>query len=165
MKKCMGVISELLVVSMFFALSSGCASIIKGGKQNVSVKSFPQGANCDVINAKTNDRMSNITTPTMITLERGSGYFRSGQYRIRCKSGDYPIQEAYLDGNLNGWYIGGNILLGGLIGWLIVDPLTGAMYTLEPEMVLIDFQDPTKSILKPVVTDNTQTKQHIFDNL
>ena len=34
----------------------------------------------------------------------------------------------------DGWYIGGNILVGGLIGWFIVDPLTGAMYTLPKEV-------------------------------
>ena len=32
--------------------------------------------------------------------------------------------------SLNGWYIG-NLLFGGLIGFLIVDPLTGAMYRFD----------------------------------
>ena len=148
-------------VTMFTFLFSifGCASIVKGGKQNVEVKSVPKGANCDVINARTNTTMSNVTTPATLTLERGGdGYFKYGKYRIRCTSGD-SYQEAYLEGYANGWYIGGNLLLGGLIGYLIIDPLTGAMYTLEPEMVLVDFQDPSKSILtKPVATDNTKTK-------
>jgi hypothetical protein len=39
-----------------------------------------------------------------------------------------------LDSTLSGWYFG-NILIGGLIGLLIVDPLTGAMYDLEPENI------------------------------
>lgn len=34
-----------------------------------------------------------------------------------------------------GWYLVGNIFIGGLIGWLIVDPLTGAMWTLSPDMI------------------------------
>jgi hypothetical protein len=33
---------------------------------------------------------------------------------------------------MSGWYIG-NILFGGLIGMLVVDPQTGAMYRLEPK--------------------------------
>ena len=33
----------------------------------------------------------------------------------------------------NGWYIGGNIIFGGLIGWFIVDPRNGGMYTLSPK--------------------------------
>jgi len=32
--------------------------------------------------------------------------------------------------SLNGWYFG-NIIFGGLIGLLIVDPATGAMYRLD----------------------------------
>ncbi len=35
---------------------------------------------------------------------------------------------------VDGWYWG-NIVFGGLIGWLIVDPATGAMYKLETEFV------------------------------
>jgi hypothetical protein len=39
-----------------------------------------------------------------------------------------------IDGAINGWYFG-NILFGGLIGMLAVDPSTGAMYTLKPDAV------------------------------
>lgn len=35
---------------------------------------------------------------------------------------------------LSGWYFG-NLVFGGLIGMLIVDPLTGAMYNLKPEKI------------------------------
>ncbi|KGQ53534.1 hypothetical protein IO44_11000, partial [Gallibacterium anatis str. Avicor] len=34
---------------------------------------------------------------------------------------------------IDGWYIG-NILFGGIVGLLIVDPITGAMYKLPPEV-------------------------------
>jgi hypothetical protein len=37
-----------------------------------------------------------------------------------------------VDCNVNGWYIDNN-LFGGLIGMLIVDPITGAMYKLSPD--------------------------------
>jgi hypothetical protein len=42
--------------------------------------------------------------------------------------------EAKLDSSLSGWYFG-NIIFGGLLGMLIVDPLTGAMYNLTPEKI------------------------------
>lgn len=35
------------------------------------------------------------------------------------------------------WYIGGNLLFGGLIGWLIVDPASGAMWHFDPEQVSV----------------------------
>jgi hypothetical protein len=31
--------------------------------------------------------------------------------------------------------VAGNFVFGGLIGWLVVDPLSGAMYNLEPEHI------------------------------
>jgi hypothetical protein len=36
--------------------------------------------------------------------------------------------------SVNGWYVG-NVIFGGLVGFLIVDPLTGAMWVLEPKDV------------------------------
>ena len=45
----------------------------------------------------------------------------------------YANKELTIVGTMSGWYIG-NILFGGLIGMLAVDPVTGAMYVL-PETV------------------------------
>jgi len=41
-----------------------------------------------------------------------------------------PLQE-----HPNLWYIFGNIPLGGVPGWLIIDPFNGGMYNIEPENV------------------------------
>ncbi len=41
----------------------------------------------------------------------------------RARAGD-------VDAHVNGWYFG-NILLGGVLGMLIIDPATGAMYKLN----------------------------------
>ena len=42
----------------------------------------------------------------------------------------YGKQVATISAELDGWYIG-NIVFGGLIGMLIVDPATGAMWRLD----------------------------------
>ncbi len=39
--------------------------------------------------------------------------------------------------------LGGNILFGGLIGWLIVDPATGAMWTLVPKEINTELAEET----------------------
>jgi len=46
---------------------------------------------------------------------------------------------------LNGWYIG-NLLFGGLIGLLIVDPLTGAMWTLDPKDINLILEKKTAGL-------------------
>jgi hypothetical protein len=36
------------------------------------------------------------------------------------------------DSTVNGWYVG-NVILGGMIDLLVVNPATGAMWTLTPK--------------------------------
>ena len=44
------------------------------------------------------------------------------------------------DAYLNGWYIG-NVVFGGLIGLLIVDPETGAMWRLDENPIGVEYLD------------------------
>ncbi|MEW6291598.1 MAG: hypothetical protein AB1545_17315, partial [Thermodesulfobacteriota bacterium] len=44
-------------------------------------------------------------------------------------------QVITVESKANGWYILGNLLFGGLIGYLIVDPATGAMWNLTPDKI------------------------------
>jgi len=44
---------------------------------------------------------------------------------------------------VSAWYVAGNFVFGGLIGWLIVDPLTGGMWTISPENVDASMQGMT----------------------
>ena len=46
----------------------------------------------------------------------------------------YKTKEVSVGAKLGGWYAG-NFIFGGLIGFLIVDPATGAMWTLSPKEV------------------------------
>ena len=46
----------------------------------------------------------------------------------------YKTSEVRIHSTINGWYFG-NLLLGGVIGMVVVDPLTGAMYTLSPDHI------------------------------
>jgi len=51
-----------------------------------------------------------------------------------------PFHLPPINSSVDGWYFG-NILVGGLIGMLIVDPATGAMYNLPERVdVLLDAQ-------------------------
>jgi hypothetical protein len=64
-----------------------------------------------------------------VALNRSAGYFKGGSYTIRISKDGYRDQNLQIQSSINGWYIG-NIIFGGLIGWVIVDPITGAMYSL-----------------------------------
>ncbi len=72
-------------------------------------------------------------TPSMVTLSASNGFFQPAKYQVEFTKNGAPTQTIPLTSDIDGWYFG-NILFGGLIGMLIVDPATGAMWKL-PENV------------------------------
>jgi hypothetical protein len=65
-------------------------------------------------------------------LARSTGYFKPAHYQLTFQKKGYAQQNVDLRASMNPWYIG-NIVFGGLIGLVIVDPLTGAMWTLDSD--------------------------------
>lgn len=112
----------------------GCASIIKGCHQSVSIRSNPSGCRVTVTDSSGSVVMTQAT-PCTVSLARGRGFFTRGNYQVRFENPGYAPAEINVSGTLGGWYIIGNLFIGGLIGWLIVDPLTGAMWSLGPDPV------------------------------
>lgn len=111
-----------------FVLFSGCASIVSDSTYPVEVKSIPSGRDF-----KIRDKRGKIVhtgvTPEVVNLKSGAGYFTKAEYSIEIDPGLLlPIKSSF-----DTWYLG-NIIFGGLIGMLIVDPLSGAMWKL-PESV------------------------------
>jgi len=74
--------------------------------------------------------MSNTgVTPATIPLIAGESYFHAKVYDLTFSKPGFAEQHSILRADIDGWYFG-NILFGGLIGMLIVDPLTGKMWKL-----------------------------------
>jgi hypothetical protein len=126
-------ILAVALLVLFLIFTASCASIIKGSDQTVQIRSEPPEASVKVINMRTNQQVASGSTPLALTLSRGAGYFKSSKYQVLIEKAGYQKAEYALEGGANGWYIGGNIIFGGLNGWLGVDPATGAMWTLQPE--------------------------------
>ena len=123
---------SLIAASAAVLALSGCASIFNGKTQQVTVSSVPDGATATVTNSA-GDKIHNGSTPITLTLNRGASYFKSESYTIVLTKEGFAPKELKLTATVSGWYIG-NIVFGGLIGMLAVDPATGAMYTF-PESV------------------------------
>jgi PEGA domain len=112
---------------------AGCASIVSGGPKKVTVNSRPPGARVMVYD-KSGKVIMTSQTPATLSLDRSSGYFRGEDYRIVIEKPGYKRAEITVRAAINGWYFG-NLAFGGVIGMLVVDPLTGAMYTLDPDKI------------------------------
>jgi hypothetical protein len=115
------------------AAASGCATIVSRGSQTITVTSVPEAANVSIVNVGGTAVHSGLT-PMTVTLKKGRGYFKPETYTVRFAKEGFQQREVTVRGQVNGWYFG-NIIFGGLIGMLAVDPATGAMYTLTPKAV------------------------------
>lgn len=112
------IISSTLAIAL---LTSSCATMVSGSKQNVKFSSNPSTATIFI------DEVEVGKTPFEIKLERKS------EHSVMIKLEGYQTYETKLTKKFNAWYIG-NILFGGLIG-IIIDPITGAMYNLSPDQI------------------------------
>lgn len=116
---------------------SGCATIMgQSAAETLNVRSIPDQANVEIFD-ESGIKVFEGKTPTSLPLEKKRAYFRGKKYSVVIKKEGHIEQTITVDTRLNGWYIGGNLVFGGLLGYLIIDPLTGAMYTLETSAIQV----------------------------
>ncbi len=142
----------LIVLLLPVLLLTGCASIVGKSAFPLTINSHPDGANISIQDEK-RTKVFTGTTPTTVTLNAGESYFHAKSYNITFSKPGYADQYAVVKASLSGWYFG-NIVFGGLIGILIVDPITGKMWKLPTEVsanlsqkLAMDQTQPTLKIL------------------
>ena len=113
-------------------LLSGCASIVAKNDQVVTISTEPDGADVIIKNSK-GRVVHKALSPTNVTLLTSDGYFSGETYSVSLRKNGYWGKDLVINSTPRGWYLFGNIAFGGLVGWFIVDPVTGAMYKLKPE--------------------------------
>ena len=100
----------------------GCASIVHGTRQEVSISSNPS-------EAMVSDGEVTIKTPGKINLKRNKDHI------LTITKPGYETESVRIVRVISG-ALAGNILAGGVIGWG-VDAVSGAQWRLEPETVAI----------------------------
>jgi hypothetical protein len=135
-------VARLGAVAMAVALS-GCATIVGHPDQTIPVSSTPSDAQISIVD-EGGVEVFKGTTPTTVTLAKSTGnYWGKKSYTVKIAKDGYKTQSVPVTADANGWYIGGNLIFGGLIGWFAVDPFSGNMYTLSPEAVATTLGDKT----------------------
>jgi hypothetical protein len=135
-------LSVILIASVF--LFSSCASIITQSRYPLSISSNPSNAKV-IITDKKGKEVFLGNTPTTVKLQAGDGFFSRAEYQVKFSSPGYDDKIVPVTFKLDGWYFG-NILLGGLIGMLIIDPATGAMWRIESEFLHETLSQSTASL-------------------
>ncbi|MBC7934059.1 MAG: hypothetical protein H7Y86_01690 [Rhizobacter sp.] len=120
---------QAAVVISLPVIFSSCATIFGKSSYPFRISTDPAGAEVSVTNKKGKEIFKGAS-PANITLKSGAGYFSRSEYQVKISSTGYAEQVIPVNFKMNGWYFG-NILLGGVIGMLIIDPISGAMWKLE----------------------------------
>lgn len=107
----------------------GCASIVSKSDWPVTVSSNPAQAKITITNEK-GVAIYTGTTPATVVLKAGESYFKKLNYTVAFEKEGFRSETMALSSHINGWYFG-NFVFGGLIGMLVVDPITGAMWKLD----------------------------------
>lgn len=133
---------------LFVTMSVGCASIVSDTTGTVYITSNPSDAEYEIRNHRDMVVHKGIT-PNTAVLKKKRGYFKPADYTI------VVTKEGYIPGTMPigtgvSWWYAGNIIFGGLTGLLIVDPATGAMWSME--------EDPPQVILHKVRSETDETE-------
>jgi hypothetical protein len=129
MKKLFLVVSILPIMFSIF----GCASIVDGhSEKQVAIYSTPSGAKLTVFDKKGRTVFTGAT-PATVGLRRHNGFFNPEEYRMVFEYPGFYPSETFVSSKVDRWYLG-NFFSTGPIGFIAVDPATGAMWTLPPEV-------------------------------
>ncbi len=122
----------ILTLSISMLLSS-CATIVSDSKYPVMITSNPVGAKVEITDDSGMPRFSGMT-PINTTLASGNGYFTRARYNVKFEKEGYATQVVPVKASIDNWYWA-NFILGGVIGLLVVDPLTGAMFEIDEKNI------------------------------
>ena len=120
------IVTVTTLFCMFFL--TGCATIMSHGPQTLPILTQPDGAECEITDVAAGKSVVKAKTAHTAVLERGNGYFQKKYYDITLSKEGCVAGKVSITPELNPWYIS-NLLLGGITGMLIVDPLTGSIWT------------------------------------
>ena len=150
-----------LLIILIISSLTGCASIVSKSEYPVNITSVPTEADISIANGE-NKTIFMGKTPAIVSLKAGAGYFKGENYTVTFAKEGYMPHTAQISRGVDGWYIGGNIIVGGLIGWIIVDPITGAMWTLKDLHIdLIPLSSPVSNGgLRVITVDKVPKNLH-----
>ena len=158
--------SLTLLLAISLLTFSGCASIVSKTSYRLPINSNPNGARITVLDMK-GRTVHTAATPTIVRLKSGAGFFKKAGYVVKFELEGYDTKTVPVHFDLNGWYFG-NVVFGGLLGLLIIDPITGAMWKLDTHYISETLQMNTASSNQPTLelrdynTLSDEMKEHLI---
>jgi len=126
---------KALISLVSLTIFISCATIVgRSRPENLDIRSTPEQATVIILD-EDGTKIFEGKTPTIVSLQKRKGFFRGKKYQVKIGKEGYTEQTWTVNTRVNGWYIAGNLFFGGLLGWIIVDPATGAMWTLDTRVL------------------------------
>jgi len=116
--------TKIVAIALCPFILIGCATIVSGRTQKVSISSNPSGAKV-IVNGMEQK------SPCMVILDRSIP-----SYTIVIEKEGYQPITYELTRGVNGWVFG-NIILGGVIG-VMIDVVSGSVYAFYPNNVSVN---------------------------
>ena len=117
---------SLIAAALLVALT-GCSTIMNDRMTPVDVLSEPSGQRYSITD-QDGAHVTKGVTPDRVTLDAAAGIFDGQTYQVGYEDGS----TTELDSRVTGWYWVGFCI--SVVSGLLVDPLTGDMFTLPPEV-------------------------------
>jgi len=138
---------SLIAVLLCSVLLPGCATILEGTSQSVTVATDPSGSDC-VLERK-GTRIGQVNpTPGSIHIDKSKD-----DLSISCKRPGYQAATIVHSSKFQGTTFG-NILLGGLVG-IIADASSGANFSYPPDVKVTLAPEEQPSASPPVASMTT----------
>src|SRR4051794_20989954 len=145
--------STVLLLSSTVLLAS-CASIVSKSTYPVHIRTNPAGATVSITDKKGKE-VYRGQSPTEVQLKSGAGFFSKAEYQVKLSSPSFADKVVPVNYKLNGWYFG-NLLFGGVVGMLIIDPATGAMWRIQDPII-------DESLVKETASTTARPTLNIVD--
>lgn len=123
-----------IVVVGIALLVGGCGTVVNGASDGVIVGSRPDGATVSIVD-EDGEEVYRGATPANPDLVKARGWFAQKTYTLTVSKPGYQTYQTTVKPRPSLWFIIGNFFLPiiGPIGWVIIDPLTGGMWTIDPD--------------------------------
>jgi len=126
--------------SLLLLLSfSSCATIASDGSSALRIDSNVEGARVEVFDHEGASIYEGVT-PCSLQVDHSRSFFLPAEYRVVVSCDGADPQETTVTTSIDEWYLANALVPGGLVGSLLVDPWTGAMYELDTQDVRLPLQ-------------------------
>lgn len=132
---------NLLIVASSLLLFSSCASILSQSSYPVYVNSNPSNASLSVRNSE-GEIVFQGETPATVKLDASEGFFAPASYSFEITLAGYTTKIRTVNATIDPYYFL-NLLGPNVLGLLVIDPLTGAMWQLRSDYIIEELDAQT----------------------